>query len=812
MNKKSISRFLYGNQFIKLEKKQDDIFITSGIMHEERWLDILSIPLITFEKNVKICAKTFSESQKNGKLKRLVLNRVQKNEYSISMKITPYSLKKDCQWMKFQINILFTNEFHFEKLIPEIRMSFVPKLTDTDQLTYINQPSRHTPSTDEWKSNDMPAGLIWNSKSSVATLFFVNFSEMKWMSSDTIERFSYYEIGYQRKNSFGLLQRSPLKKKKRIPPNFNMTFEFFIKHLSLKEKPGKWDAINLLATSCFDLIPGTVPFPKKGLTWRNYSKGCIGDLMKENLCWINPSNPLYHAYVMEESEYQRRKAFKSKKTFETMTLLDIIPPWMLYLKLFPNQDQKSHLTKMYHSLKLFIDPDTKFLFNNVYFDDKEEIRIIKPSEISIGDSWYFFEPIIRYGWFIRILQLDKKDQSLEELHLNVFESMVKNAQQFIAKHYQEVTAFYDPFTLRPFSTIEKEDPQRWSSLISSRGEADIEWKKRAKNYACLGMHIYILMQAYYFFKDDSYLEEAERLSSKFMAFSPDDLFWEPFELSYSVSGFTELYRVTRTKKYLSFAKNIIHNELRMFYWYEDNSINWEGKRRICGLIMACVGIRYPAMKENLESIYPWTIFLKSAVENQYYDLIPIGLLKFFNLIRINSFYYFSNVLPEEIIYPPRRNSECPFIPFEDLEMLETPAHFSKSQEFVKKGTRTGVLGRECYGAGEVIWLFLLFEGFVFADNQDVMILTLDLFDLKGMKEFPSKKLLFLIFNPLEKTIQTQLRIHPAVKRPFFYKTYLIQNTRYLKDSGKITDKNSILDIKVSAQTVEVLEINCLKQE
>ena len=807
MSEKTISRFLYGNQFIKLEEKQNEISIISGIVHEERWIDVLSIPLITFEKNLKIFGNTSSESQKDGEFYRIVLNRIQKNEYSIMMKITPYSLKKDYQWMKFQINIEFTNEFHFEELIPEIRMILIPKLTNADQLTYINQPSRHTPPTDEWKSNDMPASFIWNPKSSVGTLFFVNFSEMKWMSSDTIERFSYYECGFQRNNFFGLLQRNPLRKRIKIPSNFNMNFEFLIKHLSLKEKPSKWDAIDLLATSCYDLIPGTVPFPKEGLTWRNHSKGCIGDLMKENLCWINPSNPLYHAYVMEESEYQRRKAFKSIRTFETMTLLDIIPPWMLYLKLFPNKDQETHLTKMFHSLKLFIDPDTKFLFNNIYFDEKEEIKIIKPSETSIGDSWYFFEPIIRYGWFIRLLQLDKKDEALEKLHFNVFESMVKNAQQFIAKHNQEVTAFYDPFTLKPFSTIEKENPKRWSALISCRGEVDIKWKKRAKNYACLGMHIYILMQAYYFFKDNSYLEEAERLSSKFMAFSPDELFWEPFELSYAVSGFTELYRVTRTKNYLSFAKNIIHNELRMFYWYEDNSMNWEGKRRICGLVMACVGIRYPAMKENLESIYPWTIFLKTAVENQYYDLIPIGLLKFFNLIRINSFYYFSNVLPKEIIYPPRRNSECPFIPFEDLEMLETPAHFSKSQEYVKKGTRTGVLGRECYGAGEVIWLFLLFEGFVFADNQDIMILNLDLFDFKGMKEFPLKKILFLIYNPLEKTIQTQLTIHPAVRRPFFYKTHLIEDARFVKDSGEITDKKSNLDIELNAQSVQVLEIN-----
>ena len=230
MKKNSVSSLLIGNQFIKLDENHDDISVTSGIVHEERWIDMLEIPLITFEKNTRIYANSFNRSQKDGKTYKLELNREKEDEYSVLMKITHLSSEDGHNWMKIQVNIFFPREVQFEQYIPEIKMSFIPKLSNVDQLVFINQPSRHTPPTEEWKSNDMPAGYIWNPESNIATIFFVNFSEMKWMSSEIIERFSNYECGYQPSNFFGLLQRGLLEKKVLIPANFNMNFEFFIKY------------------------------------------------------------------------------------------------------------------------------------------------------------------------------------------------------------------------------------------------------------------------------------------------------------------------------------------------------------------------------------------------------------------------------------------------------------------------------------------------------------------------------------------------------------------------------------------------------
>jgi hypothetical protein len=135
------------------------------------------------------------------------------------------------------------------------------------------------------------------------------------------------------------------------------------------------------------------------------------------------------------------------------------------------------------------------------------------------------------------------------------------------------------------------------------------------------------------------------------------------------------------------------------------------------------------------------------------------VLKFLNLVRINTFNFFSNVLPEELIYPPRRETPCPYIPFEDLEMLETPHHFSSSQKPSPKGTWTGTLGREIYGAGEIIYLYLMFESLAESTNASIMVLNLDLFDYSLMDKFPPTKLNFIIYNPLFESTKCQVSFH-----------------------------------------------------
>ncbi|MHA2388176.1 MAG: hypothetical protein ACXACW_05585, partial [Candidatus Hodarchaeales archaeon] len=369
--------------------------------------------------------------------------------------------------------------------------------------------------------------------------------------------------------------------------------------------------------------------------------------------------------------------------------------------------------------------------------------------------------------------------------------------EFVKKHNYEITAFYDPFSLKPLKEILDSNKHREAILKESRGEEDIIWKRKAKNYACLGIHLYIVIQAYYLFQESQYLEEAIRSAKKLAKFSPDSLFWEPFEIAYAVSGFSELAKITKESTYLELARKFLLNELRMFYWYDDNSFDWKGKRSNLGLPMACIGIRYPAVKENIESILPWLMFLKTAMKEENHRFLPRGVMKFLNLVRINTFYFFSSVLPKEFIYPPRRDTPCPYIPFEDLEMLETPHHFSSSQEHSPKGTWTGTLGREIYGAGEIIYLYLMFEALADSTNPNIMVLNLDLFDFSLMDIFPPKKLNFVIYNPLFENTKCRISFHTKEHMNYEMRMHSLtekQGTRSLKLSRKTLNTGVNFDL------------------
>ena len=793
------------NQMISLKKNKNLISVALSVKNISKWQESIQIPLVTFENGWKISAHRIIKVNSSKNQFRVILDNDLNKEIKIVTTIS--TNEKLCPWIHFHTSIIFKTKFRFFRTGPEIKMDLVPKFNYSKDITAIRQPTRHTPPTNEWKSNDMPAATVWNPQSKVQTFIFIDFSHMDWMSPRNIERFSVYECGLHPDGSFGLIHRVPLKSPITIPSDFKMIFDFYVTQEYRERQPTKLEAIESLITKCFTLLPSYVRFPRNDLTWTKFSEECINDLLKEKYCWIDAKSPKYYAYVLDDAELTRREAIGGLNIFETMTLLSLLPPWILYLQLKSNRKQENHVRRTCRTLNDFIDYDTKFLYNNIDNDSINKYKFIAPTKQSIGDSWYFFEPILRFGWLIRLLPLISVNLGFRE----IFKTMARRAIDFVQQHNYEITAFYDPFTLKPLDEVLNNDPQRTRLLIKARGEDDIIWKRSAKNYACLGIYIYIMVESYYFFHEDLYFEEATKAAHKLINLSPDTMFWEPFELAYAIAGFAELTRITNDDEYLRLAKKLLLNELRMFYWYNDNSFDWKGKRNNLGLPMACVGIRYSALKETVESIYPWSIFFKIAIERGKSHILPKGVLKFFNLIRINSFYFFSNVLPEEFIYPPRRTTPCPFIPFEDLEMLETPPHFSKSQEIIRKGKRTGTLGREIYGAGGVIFLYLMYEALAKSNNHKIMVLNLDLFDFPLMDTFPPKNLNFIIFNPLSVKITCKISFKTIQKKICRIKISSLGETTRNKDILKVSTEKLVKGIRLDlseeeAMIVEVIPI------
>jgi hypothetical protein len=63
------------------------------------------------------------------------------------------------------------------------------------------------------------------------------------------------------------------------------------------------------------------------------------------------------------------------------------------------------------------------------------------------------------------------------------------------------------------------------------------------------------------------------------------------------------------------------------------------------------------------------------------------------------------------------------------------------------GGQTGKVGKEIYGAGEGLWMYLMFEALGSVSDRELMLVNLDLIDSWDAATFPPRRLNFILFNP-----------------------------------------------------------------
>jgi hypothetical protein len=206
------------------------------------------------------------------------------------------------------------------------------------------------------------------------------------------------------------------------------------------------------------------------------------------------------------------------------------------------------------------------------------------------------------------------------------------------------------------------------------------------------------------------------------------LFHEPQELAYGALAAAELGMPEE-------AKYLLYEQLRMFYWYSDPS---QKSHDIRGMVQAAASILYPAFKENVEAILPWTGIMKRGIVFE-------GLLRFMDQQRRNNFYFFQDCSGN------RKRGPSAFIPFENLGTLEL-------------GGMTGNVGKEIYGAGESLWMYLMFEALGRVSDRELMLVNLDLLDVAHANEFPSRELNFILYNPTAVTRSATVAIPGARQR------------------------------------------------
>jgi hypothetical protein len=245
------------------------------------------------------------------------------------------------------------------------------------------------------------------------------------------------------------------------------------------------------------------------------------------------------------------------------------------------------------------------------------------------------------------------------------------------------------------------------------------------NYAVGGLYAWAALIANRLTGDAKYRDEAQRAIRVLCTVPSDRLFHEPQELAYGALAAAELGMRPQ-------AEYLLFEQLRMFYWYSDSS---QANHDIRGMAQAAASILYPAFKENVEAMLPWTGVMKRG-------LVFEALLRFMDQQRRNNFYFFEKCSEH------RSDVSMGFIPFENLGTLEL-------------GGQTGNVGKEIYGAGECLWMYLMFEALGLVSDRELMLVNLDLLDVFDAKEFAARQLNFILYNPTSEERRTTISIPPA---------------------------------------------------
>src|ERR1700686_656856 len=530
----------------------------------------------------------------------------------------------------------------------------------------LSQPTRNSLGT---AGNDLPAVYLLDQNLGIETMMFFDMDDMGWMSAENLPRFLVYRCsiisrfqkdGTQRQG-IGLLADQATGN---VLPAGEINFSYWLLQRPLTRLIAEQEAVSRWMEALLPLFEEKLSWPACATSWSEFAAGTVRDLQDKDATVAEAAGHRgLRAYVKESSHIWKQAG----DNFELMTLADVLWPSLLYLRLHPAPGFELECSNLLSDLPSFYNPATRSLSNDFKRPPDER-----------ADSWYPFENgLVKYP-MIGSLSGSKE---LTDHFLAAFGTARKMAQQY---NYL-FPIYYQVATLRA--------------------------EGAGTNYAIGGLYAWAAILAHKLAGDAHYLEEARRAVRVLYTVPSDRLFHEPQELAYGALAAAELGMQTE-------CKYLLHEQLRMFYWFSDPR---QKSHEIRGMVQAAASILYPAFKENVEAILPWTGIMKRGVVFE-------GLLRFMDQQRRNNFYFFQNCSGA------REKTSTPFIPFENLGTLEL-------------GGQTGTVGKEIYGAGESLWMYLIFEALGKVDDRELMLVNLALLNFTVARSFPSKKLNFILFNP-----------------------------------------------------------------
>ena len=595
--------------------------------------------------------------------------------YRWESNISAQNLGANCRWFRFSTKLSLPRDIRLHQA-SQVEPQIVVWLNTNSTLmegqsgswrrVLLQQPTRN--SLGAW-GNDLPALYLLDQNVGVETMMFFDVADMGWMGIQNLPRFLVYRCsGLSRIHSDGT-QRMGVgliadQATGDVLPAGEVRFTYWFMQRSTPALLTEQEAVARWMEALLPLFEERLTWPKCAGAWKDFAAGTLANLQNRTETEVQANGHTgLSAYVRESSQLWKQPA----NNFELMTLADVLWPSLLYLRLHPSPALQAECDKFLDDLPGFYHSDTHSISND----------FVRPP-MERADSWYPFEnALIKYPMIGALAGVEQVKRNF----LDAFATARKMAHEYnyLFPIYYEV------------------------SNLKAQGAGT--------NYAVGGLYAWAALVANRLTKDQAYLDEARNAIRVLCTVPSERLFHEPQELAYGALAAAELGLEVE-------AKYLLYEQLRMFYWYSDPS---QKTHDIRGMVQAAASILYPAFKENVEAILPWTGIMKRGI-------VLEGLLRFMDQQRRNNFSFFEKCSED------RQNVTMGFIPFENLGTLEL-------------GGQTGNVGKEIYGAGECIWMYLMFEALGQVSDREMMMVNLDLVDIHDAQRFPPRQLNYVLYNP-----------------------------------------------------------------
>jgi hypothetical protein len=554
-------------------------------------------------------------------------------------------------------------------------------MTDRQNLTwrrsFVAGPVRNTQGL---AGNTVPAAYLFDPKTGIETILHVDAGCMAWAPGRLLamEMREIFEYGTAGRYGIGLVPstRFTLAAGRHV-------FRWRLWQRRSETAPDGWASNARLVDTLAEGFDGVGRWPSGPVTWESVASGTVRDLLDADQVQVTVRSDRGEE-VLGLRAYARDAThlYDDPGHFELMTLADVVPPLLLYLRLHPGDDAERFASRLHRSLLRFGRPEIGYIANRFPGDGAEPMT----------DTWYFFlNGLIKVPW----VALIEADDALSRMALAGFGG---------AERLAAVTSDRLPL----FAAFGSESGPRASGAAS--------------NASVAGLLAYAALLARELGNEDA-PALARRLLLALRREPIELAFHEPLQLGFAAAA-AALLADAGDDLMGPLADEFVRAQLRMLYWDEDPAADESGYA-VRGMFEACASLLYPAFKENIEAILPWTELLRSGRG-------PTELmLKVMNLNRVQSLAFFDPLLPRS------QSSVAPWIPYENLGTTELPG--------------TGSIGKEVYGAGEGLWAYLLFEALGTADDPEILVVYTDLLQPAALRGFPASSRRFIAYNPTADT-------------------------------------------------------------